>query len=98
MLVSTPVRVDVLVLMTTELCARVFLYFSFPIDEILEMSHKSEHPPPFFGFSVILKSIGTGEVAQWVKCLLCSYENQRSDPSTHLSPGWVLWPSSYVRV
>lgn len=47
MLVSTPVRVDVLVLMTTELCARVFLYFSFPIDEILEMSHKSEHPPPF---------------------------------------------------
>ena len=73
MLVSTPVRVAVLVLTTTELCADVFLYFSFPIGEILEMSHKSEHPP-FFGFSVILKSVGTGEVAQWVKCLLCGYE------------------------
>lgn len=88
---------DVLVLMTTELCAGVFLYFSFLIDEILEMSHKSKHPL-FVGFSVILKCVGTGEVAQWVKCLLCSYENQRSDPSTHLSPGWVLWPSSYARV
>lgn len=48
MLVSTPVRVAVLVLTTTELCADVFLYFSFPIGEILEMSHKSEHPPFFF--------------------------------------------------
>ena len=47
MLVSTPVRVAVLVLTTTELCADVFLYFSFPIGEILEMSHKSEHPPFF---------------------------------------------------